>query len=124
VTKRVIPLALAIVACAPTADDKVALIAEAKLAIAKEIESPASAEFRNVRVAPETGAEIIGTVCGEIRTPHGPDSIPPFLRFIYSKVNDLRAVEQEHSKDPAFRNAPETVAYQREFEGFWNEFCV
>jgi hypothetical protein len=121
---RSIVAGLALSACAPSPDEKTALIAEAKLAITKEIESPASAEFRNVRVAPETGAEMIGTVCGEIKTPHGPDSIPPFLRFIYSKVNDLRAVEQEHSKDPAFRNAPETVAYQREFEGFWNEFCV
>jgi hypothetical protein len=123
VTARALPLMLVLAACAPTAEDKAALVAEAKVAIAKEIESRASAEFRNVRVAPETGAEIIGTVCGEVRSAKDQPLDAPFRRFIYSKANDLRAVEGLPSDDPEIRNAPETVAFQKEFDGFWAEFC-
>jgi hypothetical protein len=114
---RSITVLLVVAACAPTAEDKVALIAEAKVAITKEIESSATAEFRNVRVASETGAEIIGTVCGDVRGAADQPVDAPFRRFIYSKMNALRAVEGLPSDDP------ETVAYQKEFDGFWAEFC-
>jgi hypothetical protein len=120
---RSIAAGLALSACAPSPEDKAALIAKAKVEIAKEIESPASAEFRNVRVAPETGAEIIGTVCGEVHSAKDQPVDAPFRRFIYSKTNDLSALEGLSSDDPEIRDAPETVAYKKEFDGFWAEFC-
>jgi hypothetical protein len=114
---------LSLAACTTSPAEKTALIGEAKTAIAKELDSPASAEFRNVRVASEEGAQIIGTVCGDVRSAKDQPLDAPFRRFIYSRMNDLSAVEGLPSDDPETRNAPETVAYQKEFDGFWAEFC-
>jgi hypothetical protein len=114
---------LLLAACTPSSADQNALIAEAKTAIAKEMDSPASAEFRKVQVSTEEGAQVIGTVCGEVRSAKDQPLDAPFRRFIYSRMNDLSAVEGLPSDDPETRNAPETVAYQKQFDGFWAEFC-
>jgi hypothetical protein len=114
-------LALVVVllsACANTPAENDALILEAKAAIGKEVGSPASVEFRNIRVAPETGAEIIGTVCGEVKGASDQIVDARFRRFIFSKMNDLRAVEGESGNE-----SPEAKQYNKEFVGFWNEFC-
>jgi hypothetical protein len=120
VKKYVLMLAM-LSACQNTPAENEALIREAKAAISKEVGSPASAEFRNVRVAPETGAEIIGTVCGDVKAASDQIVDAPFRRFIYSKMNDLRAVEDVVDGEAG---GPEAKQFQEEFDGFWNEFCV
>jgi hypothetical protein len=120
---RIILLLTALSSCGAVTADSGALLNEARAAISKEVGSPASAEFRNVRVAPESGAEIIGTVCGEMKA--GSDQIvdAPFRRFVYSKANDLSAVEGWTNGGPDDGSMAESAAYQKEFTAFWDEFC-
>jgi hypothetical protein len=119
---RAIPLLLAVAACTPAPADKSALIAEAKAAIAKELESPASAEFRSVRVAADDGARIIGAVCGEVRGTADQPVDTPFRRFIYAKVNGLATVEDSPATAMA-PDLPETTSHRKMFEEFWTDYC-
>jgi hypothetical protein len=127
VKKAVLTFVL-LAACGSTPAANQDLLREAKTSIGKELGSPASAEFRNVRIVADTGSAItgkfLGSVCGDVRA--GGDQVvdAPFRRFIYSRMNDLSAVESEPSDDPEIRDAPETKAFQRGFDDFWNEFCV
>ncbi len=114
-------LTVALSACSSSAADQAAVIAEAKAEIAKELGSPASAEFRNVRIATDEGGSMINLVCGAVKS--APDQIvdAPFRRFLYARLADLRAVEGQVDGDA---ESPEMKAFQSEFEAMWKDSCL
>lgn len=113
-------LIVALGACSSSAADQAAVIGEAKAEIAKELGSPASAEFRNVRIATDEGGSMINLVCGEVKAASDQVVDAPFRRFLYARLADLRTVEREMDSDP---ETPEMNAFQSEFEAMWRDSC-
>jgi hypothetical protein len=120
---RFIPVLLALAACAPSPEDKLALIAKAKVEIAKELESPATAEFRNVRVTSDGTAQILGVVCGEVRGAKDQPVDAPFRRMIYTKIPRAPLVEVLASDGPETSDSPEVLEFQKTFDEIWNDSC-
>lgn len=119
--RKAVILLATLSACQNTSAENEALIRQAKAAIGKEVGSPASAEFRNVRISADVSSDILPTVCGEVKAATDQIVDAPFRRFFYMGMKDMRAVEEAPNDKPA---TAEAKAFKKEFDEFWNEFCM
>ena len=116
--------ALYLAGCSPVAANADALIAEAKLAVAKEANVKGTPAFRNVRIAPEVGAKLIQVICGEIKGPSEEAKTQEYRRFIYNKGVDLVAVEEPLDPAELADIALEAREYRAAFDEMWTDSCL
>ncbi len=124
ILSAVASVAVYLAGCSPVAANADALIAEAKLAVAKEANVKGTPAFRNVRLAPEVGAKIIRVICGEIKGPSEGAKTPEYRRFIYNKGVDLVAVEEPLNPAELADMAPDTREYREAFDDMWSDSCM
>ncbi len=101
------------------------LIATAKKSAADQIGIPSTATFRNVRLSDVDGADLIGTVCGEVSGQSVDGLAIGFTRFIYAPsieqavvAFDPRAYVEGASNDKRVKE------FRAAFEEMWKQSCV
>lgn len=117
-------VSMLLAACTGGASDA-ELIAKAKKSAADQIGIPSTAKFRNVRASTQEGADLLGTVCGEVSGQSIDGLAIGFTRFVYAPAIEqaIVAFDPRDYVDGADTDK-RVIEFRAAFEDMWKESCL